>query len=95
MAENEYVESAVEILETITHVTGESSGPERAQAISEIRGAIEELGCALKELAGDEGKLYFESYLQAEFEGSERGWLGEFLVDQLRKLERCVDGDAD
>lgn len=94
MATNGSIESAIEVLETITHVTEQSSGPERAQAILEIRFAIQELGSALKELAL-EGNMYFESYLQAEFEGSERGWLGKFLVDQLRELAKTVDGDAE
>ncbi len=95
MAYNESTVEALEVLDTITHINHESSRTDRAQAISEIRGAIMALGCALKDLAGDEGNLYFESYLQAEFEGSESGWLGEFLVDQLRNLERRVDGEED
>jgi len=87
------IEYAVEILENV-EATGESSNQDRAQAILEIKDAIKCLGEAVKELCQSDDKSdYFGAYLQAEFEGKEYGWLGEFLVDQLETLATQVRGD--
>lgn len=96
MGYNEGVCAAIEILETVTEINHESTKSDRAQAVCEIRGAIRELGSALRELApkGSDARNFFEAYLQAEFEGSDYGWMGNFLVDMLFDFEEYVDAEV-
>ena len=97
MGYNEGVCAAIEILETVTEINNESTKSDRAQAVSEISGAIRELGSALMDLApeGGDARNFFEAYLQAEFEGRDHGWMGEFLVDMLHDFEKYVDAEGD
>ena len=66
------------------------SDEQRAEVLEEVIEQMEEIARSLRGLDDPE----IEAYCLADFEGRERGWLGEFVRDILeRKLRAyCEDG---
>ena len=62
---------------------------ERVEVLEEVLEKMDEIAHALRSLKDRE----VEAYCLADFEGRERGWLGEFVRDILeRKLREYRDG---
>ncbi len=68
------------------------SNEQRAEVLEEVIEQMEEIARSLRGLDDSE----IEAYCLADFEGRERGWLGEFVRDILeRKLRAYRVGDGD
>ena len=68
------------------------SNVEKAEVLEEVIERLDEIAQSLRGLKDPE----IEAYCLADFEGRERGWLGEFVRDILeRKLKAYRDGNEE
>ena len=68
------------------------SDDEKVEVLEEVLEKLDEIAHSLRSLGDSE----IEAYCLADFEGRERGWLGEFVRDILeRKLREYRDGPGD
>ena len=68
---------------------------ERVEVLEEVLEKMDEIAYALRSLKDRE----VEAYCLADFEGRERGWLGEFVRDilerKLREYRNGAEGDEE